>query len=80
MLIQTKVQIDKESYDFIKKVHKGLNYKSLSEYVREAVRAKIREDRKRVREQERIAAMKMLGKSPSGNLFESIEGDDFEDR
>jgi metal-responsive CopG/Arc/MetJ family transcriptional regulator len=80
MLIQTKVQIDKESYDFIKNVLKKLNYKSLSQYVRDAVRAKIREDRKRVRDQERIAAMKILGKASSGNLFESIEGDDFEDR
>ena len=80
MLIQTKVQIDKESYDFIKKVLKKLNYKSLSEYIRDAVRAKIAQGRKKVREQERIAAMKMLGKAPPGNLFESIEGDDFEDR
>ena len=32
MLIQTKVQIDKESYDFIKNVLKKLKYKSLSEY------------------------------------------------
>jgi len=80
MLIQTKVQIDKESYDFIKNVLKKLKYKSLSEYVREAVREKITQDRKRVREQERMAAMKLLGKAPSGNLFESIEGDDFEYR
>ncbi len=80
MLIQTKIQIDKESYEFIKKAHKELNYRSLSEYVRDAVRAKIREDRKRVREQARTAAMKKLGKASSGNLFESIERDDFEDR
>ncbi len=80
MLIQTKVQIDKESYDFIKRFVKKLKYKSLSEYVREAVRAKITQDRKRLREQERVAAMKMLAETSPGNLFESIEGDDFEDR
>jgi len=80
MLIQTKVQIDKESYDFIKNILKKWNYKSLSEYVRDALRTKIAQDRKKLREQERIAAMKSLGKAPAGNLFESIEGDDFEDR
>jgi Arc/MetJ-type ribon-helix-helix transcriptional regulator len=80
MLVQTKVQLDKESYDFIKKVHKELSYKSLSEYIRDAVSIKIREDRKRIREKKREAAMEMLGEAPPDNLFESIEGDDFEDR
>ena len=80
MLVQTKVQIDKESYDFIKKVHKELNYRSLSEYVRDAVGAKIREDRRKIREKRRASAMEMLGEAPAGNLFESIEGDDFEER
>lgn len=80
MLVQTKVQIDKESYDFIKKVHKQLNYRSLSEYIREAVNAKIRDDRARMRERKRTAAMEMLGEAPPENLFGSIEGDEFEDR
>lgn len=80
MLVQTKVQIDKESYDFIKKAHKQLNYRSLSEYVREAVNAKIREDRRTMREKKRAAAMEMLGEAQPDNLFESIEGDEFEDR
>jgi Arc/MetJ-type ribon-helix-helix transcriptional regulator len=80
MLVQTKVQIDKDSYDFIKKIHKELNYKSLSEYVRDAVSAKIREDRRRIREKRRASAMEMLGGAPAGNLFESIEGEDFEER
>jgi Arc/MetJ-type ribon-helix-helix transcriptional regulator len=80
MLVQTKVQIDKESYDFIKKTHKELKYKSLSEYVRDAVSAKIREDRRKIREARRASAMEMLCETPVGNLFESIEGDDFEER
>jgi len=80
MRIQAKVQIDKESYDFIKKAHKELNYGSLSEYIREAVNAKIREDRKIIREKKRTAAMEMLNVAPMENLFESIEGDDFEER
>ena len=80
MLVQTKVQIDKESYDFIKKIHKELNYRSLSEYVRDAVSAKIREDRRTIRAKIRTSAMERLGEVPADNLFESIEGEDFEER
>lgn len=80
MLVQTKIQIDKESYDFIKKTHRELNYRSLSEYVRDAVSAKIREDRKRIRAKIRASAMEKLGEAPAGNLFESIEGEGFEER
>ncbi len=79
MLVQTKVQIDKESYEFIKKAHRQLNYRSLSEYIREAVNDKIREDRKTMRARKRAAAMEMLGEAKPDNLFESIEGDAFED-
>ncbi len=80
MLIQTKVQIDPKNYEFIKKAYKDLRYKSLSEYIREAVNAKVRKDRKRLRELKRIAAMEMLGRAQDENLFESIEGEDFENR
>jgi Arc/MetJ-type ribon-helix-helix transcriptional regulator len=80
MLIQTKVQIDKKEYEFIKKVHKDLRYKSLSEYMREAINAKVKEDRKRLRELKRMAAMEMIGKAPYDNVFESIEGENFENR
>ena len=80
MLIQTKIQIDPKDYEFVKKVYKDLHYKSLSEYMREAINAKVNQDRKRLREQKRIAAMEMIGKAPYKNLFESIEGEDFENR
>ena len=80
MLIQTKIQIDKKSYEFIKQTHKQLHYRSLSEYMREAVNTKVAEDRKRLRERKRIAAMEMIGRAPYDNLFESIEGEDFENR
>jgi len=80
MLIPTKIQIDKKSYEFIKQTHKQLHYRSLSEYMREAVNTKVAEDRKRLRERKRIAAMEMIGRAPYGNLFESIEGEDFENR
>ena len=80
MLIQTKVQLGKKEYEFIKKVHKDLRYKSLSEYMREAINAKVKEDRKRLRELKRMAAMEMIGKAPYDNVFESIEGENFENR
>lgn len=80
MLIQTKVQIDPKDYEFIKKAYKDLRYRSLSEYMREAVNAKVRKDRKRLRELKRMAAMEMVGRAQYENLFESIEGEDFETR
>ena len=80
MLVPTKIQIDEKVYNFIKQTHKKLHYKSLSEYMREAVNTKVEEDRKRLRELKRIAAMEMIGSAPYENLFESIEGEDFEDR
>jgi len=80
MLIQTKIQVNPKDYEFIKKVYKNLRYKSLSEYMREAINIKVNQDRKRLREQKRITAMEMIGKAPYKNLFESIEGEDFESR
>ena len=80
MLIPTKIQIDKKNYEFIKQVHKTLNYKSVSEYILEAVNAKVERDRKRLRELKRKAAIEMIGKAPYNNIFESIEGKNFENR
>jgi len=78
MLIPAKIQIDKKNYEFIKQVYKKLQYKSLSEYVREAVYTKVEEDRKRLRELKRKEAMEMIGRAPYDNVFQSIEGQDFE--
>jgi len=80
MLIPTKMQIDKKNYEFIKQFYKELHYKSLSEYIREAVHTKVEEDRKKLRELKRRAAMEMIGRAPYYNVFESIEGQDFENR
>ncbi|MBW1698696.1 MAG: crotonobetainyl-CoA--carnitine CoA-transferase [Deltaproteobacteria bacterium] len=80
MLIQSKFQIDQKDYDFIKKFYKSLNYKSLSEYMREAVTRKVKEDRKKLRESKRKSAMEMIGRTKYENIFEPIEGDDFESR
>ncbi len=80
MLIPTKIQIDKKNYEFIKQTYKELHYKSLSEYMRKAVHSKVEEDRKRLRERKRKAAMEMIGRATYDNIFESIEGEDFENR
>ena len=80
MLIQTKIQIEPENFNFIKKVYKDLKYRSLSEYMREAINTKVQEDRKRLRELKRLKAMEMIGKGPYSDIFESIEGEDFENR
>ena len=80
MLIPTKIQIDKKNYEFIKQVYKELHYKSLSAYMRKAVHTKVEEDRKKLREMKRKAAMEMIGRATYYNVFESIEGQDFENR
>jgi len=80
MMTQTKIQIDSNDYEFIKKIHKQLNYRSLSEYMREAIKGKIKADQKRLRELKRKEAMEMIGKAPYEDLFESLEGEDFENR
>jgi Arc/MetJ-type ribon-helix-helix transcriptional regulator len=79
-MAQTKLQIDSEDYEFIKETHKQLNYKSLSEYIRQAVREKIKTDQKRLRELKREEAMKMIGKGAYENLFDSLDGEEFENR
>ena len=78
MMTQTKVQIDNDDYKFIKKAVKQLKYKSLSEYIREAVKAKVNMDRKRLREMKREKAIEKIGKVPYENLFESLGGEKFE--
>lgn len=80
MLIPIKIQIGQKHYEFIKQVYKDLHYKSLSEYVREAVYTKVEKDRKRLRELKRKAAMEMIGRASYDNVFRSIEGQDFENR
>ena len=75
MLIQTKIQIDQEDYFFIKKVHKKLNYKSQSEYIRKAIKQKVKADRLRLRAMKRERAMEMIGKRSHNNHFNVIDED-----
>ena len=63
MKVQSKVQIDQKDYEFIKKVYKRFHYKSLSEYMREAINSKVKQDRKKLRELKRLAAMESIGQT-----------------
>jgi len=75
MLVQTKIQIDEEDYCFIKKIHKKLNYKSQTEYMRKAIRDKVKIDRIRMREMKRKQAMEMIGKKRRHANISVIDGD-----
>ena len=48
--------------------------------MREAILAKIRDDKKNLREIKCQEAMEAYGEETTDNVFESIEADDFEDR
>jgi hypothetical protein len=79
-MIQNKIQIDEKDFEFIKKAYKTLTYRSLSHYMREAIETKVREDRKKLKVLKRSSAMEQIGRGTYGNHFESLEGEDFEDR
>jgi Arc/MetJ-type ribon-helix-helix transcriptional regulator len=80
MLIQSKIQIEQEDYEFIRNIYKDLHYRSFSEYVRKAINARVSEDRKKLRELKRKTAMETIGNTLYTSHFESIDGDDFENR
>jgi len=80
MPVRTNIQIDEKDYAFIKSTYKELCYRSISEYLRDAITAKIEQDRKILREKKRVEAMEALAGLPYENAFESIEGEDFESR
>ena len=79
-MIQNKIQIEEKDFEFIQKAYKLLSYKSLSHYMREAIQAKVREDRKKLRAIQRSVAMEQIGCGVYENRFESLEGEDFENR
>ena len=80
MLVQKKVQISAEEAAFIEEACRLLCYRSQSEYIREAISAKVRADRRELRRLKREKAMEDYGKAGAENLFASVEGEDFEDR
>ncbi len=61
-MIQNKIQIDEKDFEFIKKAYKTLSYKSLSHYMREAIQARVREDRKKLKAIQRSIAMEQIGR------------------
>ena len=48
--------------------------------MRSAIRAKIKEDRQKLRQIKRDQAMEMIGQTDYENVFESLDGEDFERR
>ena len=80
MMMQAKFQIDQKDYEFIKVAYKLLDYNNYSEYMREAIKEKIKVDRKKLREIKRTLAMEQIGKAAYENSFDSLDGEDFEDR
>ncbi len=80
MMTQAKFQIEQADYDFIKTAYKLLDYNNYSEYMRDAIKDKIKADRKKLREIKRNLAMEQIGKTAYDDCFKSIEGEDFENR
>lgn len=78
--VTQKVQLEKHDLEFIEAVFSIFDYKSKSEYMREAILAKIRDDKHKLREMKCREAMESYGEAPVENVFESIEADDFEER
>jgi hypothetical protein len=55
--------------------------KHLKHYMGESIQAKIRRNRKKqLKTLERNKALAQIGRTRHENLFESLEGEDFEDR
>ena len=78
--VTQKIQLEEKDLDFIEAVFSILDYKTKSEYMREAILAKIHDDKKKLREMKCREAMEAYGEETTDNVFESIEADDFEDR
>lgn len=78
-MVPQKVQLDESDLEFIESACSSLDYKSKSEYMRAAIREKIRADRRKLRDLKRREAMSAYG-DDFDVAFESIEAEDFEDR
>lgn len=79
-MIPLKVQLAEDDLEFIEQACSALNYRSRSEYLREAIQKKIETDRALIRELKRQEAMKAYGRGHLEDAFEAIAGEDFEDR
>jgi len=79
MKVTQKVHLDPEDLQFINRVYESLHYGSKNEYMRAAIREKIRADKRRFRELERKRAMKGYAKGHD-YIFQSLAGNPFDDR
>ncbi len=80
MMTQAKFQIDREYYEFIKATYKLLDYSNYSEYMRTAIKEKIKADRKKLRSIKKNQAIERIGNAGYENYFNSLDGEDFENR
>ncbi len=78
-MVPQKVQLDEPDLEFIERSCETLGFKSKSEYMRAAIREKIRLDRRKLRDLKRRQAMAGYG-GDFEVTFESIEVEDFEER
>ena len=79
MMVPQKVQLDEADLEFIETAWVVLDYKSKSEYMRDAIQAKIRVDRRKLREIRRQKAMAAYGDDVDV-AGEALEAEDFEGR
>ncbi len=78
-MVPQKVQLEESDLEFIETACRLLKFKSKSEYMRAAIREKIRADKRRLRELRRRQAMRAYG-DDFETAFESIEAEEFEAR
>lgn len=78
MKMTQKVQLEAADLEFIDRVCVLLGYRSKSEYIRTAIRERIRADKRRLRERERQTAMEGYSEGHE-DVFESIAAKPFQD-
>jgi len=79
MKVTQKVQLEPEDLEFIDRVCESFHYGSKSEYMRAAIREKIRADKRKLRQLQRQEAMKDYSEGHE-DIFEPLAGEPFEDR
>ena len=80
MKVPTKVLLESGEVAVLDEVRRLLSKASRSERIREAVQEKLKRERARLREMQRVQAMIGYKGARTEPIFESIEGDGFADR
>jgi hypothetical protein len=78
-MIQKKIQLAEDEWDFISSATEFFNYKSKSQYMREAILEKIKRDQRIIREMKREEAMTSYSGEDPENIFKDLEGEEFEE-